>query len=260
MASNFACIGLALTGAAGLDRLVEQLMPLVSPLGELGGVALYRYDDPSGARLTLEMSRGSVIGLTPSFAGAPGASLREVSRLNATMIAADVVDAEGELLTKLAAEVGTNPSLAEGPAIVTAFGADVSVQDDEAAFAVSPASLLGSAGDTRMGPESFISYGLFGAPGAARPLARMHGVVLSAERRRLGLAGGGEFSVARVRTAGFEADLCLAGDFATPVPGNVAGGEVYLVAELPFRPETPGQPAERKSSWWRPKSWAGPRR
>ncbi|SDT63392.1 hypothetical protein [Actinoplanes derwentensis] len=72
------------------------------------------------------------------------------------------------------------------------------------------------------------------------PIALLNGAVLIAERRTVA-APGGEFSVARVRIAGFEADVCLPGDLPTPVPGKVIGGTVYLPFVSAPKP---------KRRWW----------
>ncbi len=74
----------------------------------------------------------------------------------------------------------------------------------------------------RLAAESFISYGVFADPAQARPRARLSGTVLKAGHHVCALTGQ-PFTVAAVRTAGFEADLCLAGSEhpGLPAPGNI---------------------------------------
>lgn len=85
----------------------------------------------------------------------------------------------------------------------------------------------------RLASESFISYGVFGDPGQARAHARLSGTVLNAWRSICTLTGQ-LFTIAAVRTVGFEADLCLAGSEhpSVPAPGNIISGTVFLVATV----------------------------
>jgi hypothetical protein len=86
----------------------------------------------------------------------------------------------------------------------------------------------------RMGVESFISYGVFGPLEQAQAYARLHGTVLEAQQRTVA-ATGQSFIVAWVRTTGFDVDLCMPATAGVepPQPGNVLGGEVFLVASMP---------------------------
>ena len=89
----------------------------------------------------------------------------------------------------------------------------------------------GLAGPPRLAAESFISYGMFADPAEARPDARLSGTVLHAGRRVCALTRQ-PFTVATVRTAGFEADVCLAGSEHPdlPAPGSIISGTVVLSA------------------------------
>ncbi len=77
------------------------------------------------------------------------------------------------------------------------------------------------------------SYGVFGDPAQARPSARLSGTVFAAGQHVCALTGQ-PFTVAAVRTAGFEADLCLAASEHpdVPAPGNIISGTVCLAAAI----------------------------
>jgi hypothetical protein len=74
--------------------------------------------------------------------------------------------------------------------------------------------------------------GLFG-DGPPSPLARLSGTVLDASTRLVEVTGRSTH-VARVRSAGFEADVLLAPDEHPDLPpiGGVVTGTVYLIAEM----------------------------
>lgn len=246
-----------------MNTLLDRILPFAEVIGESGGITVRRWTDPSGVRLVLALRGRELLELLPSFAGVPGVNLTGLRRVNDEMVVADVVDDDGEQTTMLAAAaeqlllLGTGQPVLAGRASLVALGVQVSVHADEEAFANSDASKLGDDDGEppahfvengwpwppRMGAESFISYGTFDQVNGD-PVAQLNGIVLAAERRRVE-ATGGEFSVARVRSVGFEADVCLPGDLPTPVPGNVVGGLVYLIADLPF--VTAPAPKRR---WW----------
>ncbi|GHJ48127.1 hypothetical protein Cs7R123_54690 [Catellatospora sp. TT07R-123] len=272
MASNFECVGLAVGDRAELAELVSRALAGAEPVGHVGGIDVCVWQDPSGVRLVFSLKNGKILDFVPSFAGTEGARLSAVRPANDEVAIANVVDGDGEMMTMLAVELeqrrlltGAGRSVS-GPASVIAFGQDVSVHADEDAFAASDASLLdpddagteppadhseqGLPWPPRMGPESFISYGVFGPAEQAQALARLHGTVLDAQRRTVA-ATGQSFVVARVRTVGFETDLCLPDlpDAELPQPGNVIGGHVFLVASLPSLTS----PDSARRSWlpWR---------
>ncbi|BCY06643.1 hypothetical protein [Actinoplanes sp. L3-i22] len=252
MPSNFDCLGLGGLDRAAFNRLLSPIMAESELLGERDGRTVRRWTDPSGVRLILTLRGDDLQEMLPSFAGTPGARLRAARRVNDEMIVADVVDEEGEQVTMLAA-AAEQLHLLDGPldglGSVVALGGGVTVHADEAAYHASDASILGTPEEgkepVRMGAESFISYGVFDQADG-EPYAQLAGVVLAAERRRVRISGG-EFTVARVRTAGFESDVCLPGDLPTPAPGAVLGGVVYLVADLPFE----ATPEPQRRAWWR---------
>lgn len=270
--SNLECVGLDLERDA-FEALVGRALSDAELLGEADGVAVRRWTDPSGARMTIGTRGREVVGFVPSYAGAPGAVLRGVRAVNDDVIVADVLDDDGEQVTMLAAALeeayllAAPGATADGRAGIVALGVDVAVHADEEAFAASDASLLSDPGEDpgdppphvvehgwpwppRMGTESFISYGVFGDPDNAEAYARLHGTVLSASRRTV-VATGRQFTAARVRTAGFEADLCLPAGLPSPVPGNVVGGTVYLVASRPMVAAHTAVLTGKPRRWWR---------
>jgi hypothetical protein len=155
-----------------------------------------------------------------------------------------------------------------GLACVVALGVDVTVHIDGDAFAASDASLLGGGAGAREAPahgveqgwprpprmaaESFISYGVFGEPEQAQAYARLNGTVLRAQRKTVAVTGHG-FVAARVRTAGFDVDVCLPADDGRelPQPGNVIAGTVFLVASLPAVATADGSAGKRSWLRWR---------
>ena len=87
-----------------------------------------------------------------------------------------------------------------------------------------------------------MSNAVFAEPRNADAYARLAGTVLHAERRFVELTGQ-QFIAARVRTVGFEVDVCLSAlDHPfLPEPGQVISGWIFLVASLtrlpaPFKP------------------------
>lgn len=265
MSSNLACIGFDPTGGLDLDHLVRTVGPRAVLLGERDGRRVLRWDDDEGARIVLVTTRsGGVENLTPSFVSEPGAVLGALTPLNEDCWSAAVLQG-GEQVTALAADLEQAPlvdpaSGAGGSAAVVALGVAVQVFADEGEFAASPASLLtdddGEPGEPpahyvengwswppRMGAESFISYGVFGDAAQAEPYARLNGTVLRSRTCRNSVTGAA-FHVARVRTVGFEADVCLAADEhpQAPAVGAVVGGTVYLVVSVESFAAAPAAP------------------
>ena len=252
MASNLACVGLAVPDGAELLSFVNQVIPFAERLGKAGGVDVVRWEDQSGARLVLGLTRGGdVADLLPSFAATPSARLAWIDYVSPEVASAAVVDDEGEQVTAFTIEFELNrllrksPAVREGIAGVTALGVEVEVFASEEAFAASPASLLdpdGEAGELpaedidgtplRMAPESFLSYGIFDEDDPSA-YARLAGTVLEADVRTVELTGQ-RFVHALVRTIGFDAHVCFpAGDGdVAPSPGAILGGTVFLVGAM----------------------------
>jgi hypothetical protein len=243
MTSNLGCVGLAVDDVAGLGDLLAELIPASTATRQADGSALYVWRDESGARLTITTDRaGAIDDVTPSYDGEPGAVLARLAPLHDAVVAADLM-VDGEVATRMACEVlAPGPVPAAGTAVVTAFGLDVSVHPSPAAFLTSPASMVvadeeadtrGEDGPMRMAAESFLSFGLFGDPVEADPVALLNGIVLHSRTATVAVTGQA-FHAVRVRTVGMEVDICLAvTDHATaPEPGAVVAGTVYLVADV----------------------------
>lgn len=253
MASNLECVGLGVADKNGLQRLVDRALADGRQMGAADSVTVLRWEDPSGARLVIGVRDRAVCEFLPSFAGEPGARLGGVRMANNEVAIADVVDEDGEQAAMIAVELEQRRLLpaaagaAAGLASVVALGVDVTVHADADAFAASDVSLLSSDGGDpgdppphvverglpwppRMAAESLISYGVFGPPEQAEAYARLHGTVLRAEQRTVA-ATGQQFVAVRVRSVGLDLDMCLPAG-PVPVPGNVIGGTVFLVASL----------------------------
>lgn len=274
MASNLECVGLGVADKAGFVALVNAAMDRAELLYTVDGIGVHRWQDPSGARLVLGLRGKELVDFLPSYAAEPGGLLAEVEPANDSVVTADVVDESGELMTKLALEleehrlVGRPEKPKEGPAAFVALGVRVTVHADEEAYAASDASLLNPTAEPseppahvveaghpwppRMAAESFISYGAFGPPDQAQAHARLNGTVVDAKRVTNSLTGQA-YIVARARTVGFEADVCLPGSEHTeiPPPGAVVAGEVFLVGSMPGLMTAGERPGGRISRFWR---------
>lgn len=256
MASNLACVGLAVEDEEAYGALIDTIVPHAARLGSRGGFDVLRWEDPSGARLVLTVTGDELVGLLPSFSAAPGARLAEVVPLGDELVRAEIHDPDGETVTAAALELEQLALLPRrealaGEASVVALGVDVEVFPDEGAFDASDRSLMGDAGDAeepppeiwppeagwplRYGAESFVSYGLFADDSGEEPTAHawLAGTVLHADRRRVELTRQ-EVVVARVRTVAFEAEVCVPGSelSVSLEPGHVIAGTVFLVGSL----------------------------
>jgi hypothetical protein len=250
---NFDCLGFRVETSDALAELVERVMPVAERVGTRGrGAETLRWQDESGARLVIDLRKGAVHNVLPSFAGTATASVRDVSALNDDTSSADIVDEHRETITRLAVDIEERQLISgttvRGAISVVGLVGHVSVHNDAEAFAASPASLLVDSEEAgtppphfvesgwpwppRMGAASFISEGLFASPKDARPIARLNGLVLEADERINSLTGL-RFVRSRVRTAGFDADLCApASEMSVPTAGNVLASMVYLVGSL----------------------------
>ena len=219
-----------------------------------GGIDVVRWQDPSGARLVIGLTRdGAVADLLPSFDGTLRTRLRDVRLVNDEVAIADVLDAGGEQVTSMAVEIEQRRLLPAQPinadATVVALGGAVTVYTSDEEFRLSDDSLL-DPGSTdseppehfaergwpwppRMAAESFLSYGVFSEPLEAEAYARLSGTVLTSERRTVAETGQ-QVIVAAVRTAGFGVTMCLdARDHPDPpAVGSIVSGTVFLTASL----------------------------
>ena len=255
MTSALACVGQSVRDGAELSSLVTRAWRTVHETGVYAGIHVGRWQDDSGATLILGWRSGELVDFVPAYAAVSGGLLSECRLINDSVAVAKVVDAGGQQVTAMAFEAEQYRQLCalgrrvSGPARITALGVDVQVYPDADAFAASPGSQLdpsadpagppphdrgqGWPGPPRLAAESFISYGIFADPAQARPHARLSGTVLHAGRHVCALTGQ-PFTVAAVRTAGFEADVCLAGREHPdlPAPGAIISGTVVLSAVI----------------------------
>lgn len=270
MASNLGCIGLQPDSEDALLELLNSVETALRPLGPAGdGVEILQWTDESGGRLTISVSGEDIVDLVPSFAGATGVSLGDLSP-RGEYVAADVLDEHGELTTRLLCELEQSRFLpiegASGAAALTAFGVDVTVHADEAAFAASDDSLLapGAGGEPpadlpdgvswppRLAPESFFSLGLFTEDDTdAEPYARISGRVVEVETRTNSRTEQ-QFHAVQLSCTDMQLVLCLAASDhpGAPQPGNVVAGVTYLVASVPSLWPSSGQPKQDRG-------WAG---
>jgi hypothetical protein len=256
MASNLACVGLDVADPGELSRLVERADAAARPSGTFDGVRVVRWQDPSGAALVLGLRDGEAIDLLPTYASTAGGILENCHLVNESVATAAVVDAGGRQQTALRFDAEQYRQLKEldhpvaGPARITALGLSVLVYPDADAYACAPGSLVDPGSDPdeeppphfaergwawppRLAEESFIPHSTVGDPADSSAGARLSGTVLRASHRTCALTGQG-FSVATVRTVGFQADVCLpdAGHPVPPAPGNIISGTVYLTAAI----------------------------
>ncbi|HEY1671570.1 MAG TPA: hypothetical protein VGG50_02550 [Streptosporangiaceae bacterium] len=230
MATHLACIGLGTGGEQDFQRLVVQANKDAQQQEVIRGVRVRRWEDGSGAAVVLGWRAGQLISFMPALAATSQVRLANCHPVREPVTVADVLDAGGEPVNALAAELEQFRQLVavgqpvDGMAKIAAFGLSVKLYDDENAFLAAP---KGPNDATK--PADFEPFGAFTEPAKAQAHARLTGTVLKAERRFSWLTGH-PFTVAITRTAGFEVDLCLAGDEhpTVPAPGAIVTGVVSL--------------------------------
>ena len=256
MSSTLGCIGLAVDDVDVLDDLVARRLPDAAVIARAGDPQARRWSDPSGASITMTVRQegqdgGVLVDLVPSYVVPDGESGREsgsepgvvlgVLTGHGRTLAADLVDADGETLTRVACDLAqslvadvTEPR----PAHVTALGLDVTVHEDDAAFAASDASTMGTPAPGEAAHKyaagAVLSYGLFGDPDTAEPTAYVSGTVLRVTSHVTAELEQG-FHAARVATVGGTFTVCLAASEHpdAPQPGSVVAGTCYLVLDVP---------------------------
>ena len=249
--STLATIGLGTGGEDAFRRLVIETSTRAQHDETVGGIRVRRWEDDSGAAVVLAWRGGhqdsrpdspqqgpQLIGFMPAFAALSEVRLTECHPVREPIAVANVLDAEGTHVTALAAELEQYRKLVaagrpvDGAARLTAFGIAVDIYADEDAFHAAPKG-------TNAATEAadFLPFGAFAEPAKAQPHARLTGTVVKAERRINRLTGQ-SFSVAIVRTAGFDADVCLsaAEHPDLPAPGAIISGVVSLSARLDHPP------------------------
>jgi hypothetical protein len=259
MASNLACIGLAVNDDTEFDALISSVLPRASLLGEVDGVRVVRWEDQSGARLVLGLADGELKDLLPSFAAPAETWLDDISLVSDDVAAASVVDDpdHGFNITLELEErqlISASPPPAPSLASIVAFGGDVAVHANAQAFHESTRSLLDPDADPdseppddhppdwswprRVGAESFLSWGAWGEPPQA--FARLAGTVTGAEVRT-NTHTNQRFVAARLTIAlAFNTTVCFpfADGDVCPQTGNIVEGDVLLVGSLGTAPDT----------------------
>ncbi len=146
MSSTLACAGLPVTDEQQLGAL-DRIMPEAQLLGRTGRNSVVRWEDPSGARLVLEVGQDGVVDLLPSFRSSTTVLLGDLRAVSQDVAIAALLDEHGEQLTSASLELEQRRLLPLRPvervrASLTALGVDVAVLPDADAFAASDASLL----------------------------------------------------------------------------------------------------------------------
>jgi len=264
--SNFDCIGLGVADGAAFRALIERLVQDAVLIGSRDGCDVLRWQDDCGARVGIGIVDGVIVDVVPSFAAPTGVATGQMTRLNDEIWRADVVDADGEVVTAMAVDLEERRLAGPGPRVgdlgVIAFGWGLAAFEDADAYGRDDASLLqaddagspppadlaeGITWPPRMAAESFISYGLF-AEGDPAPVAHLAGTVLDASTRT-NPATGQAFHVARLRTVPGEIVACVpAVAWDLPRAGQVLAGRAYMVATLATIP--PEAAPRRRRGWF----------
>ncbi|WP_125773286.1 hypothetical protein [Antribacter gilvus] len=244
MATNLACVGLDVRNRSGFRDLVQAAIPESTVIARERDVTLQVWTDPSGARLVITTEGGLVRAVTISFAGPLGARMADVQAADGGLVIAEVLDETEEVVAAFACELeeiallGAAAQPVMGPACIVGLGRTLDVFPDEDAFYASDASLMTFADQPdddelepmRFEPESFSPDGAFTEQVDA--VGRLNGTVLEVSRR--GVARTGQsFDAARVRTGGFEVNLCVPAMEVPMRPGDIVASSVYLVASVP---------------------------
>jgi hypothetical protein len=235
MATHLGCIGLGTGGEQDFQRLVAEASKEAQQQEVVRDVRVRRWEDGSGAVVVLGWRGGQLISFMPSFAAASEVRLANCHPVREPVTIAEVQERDGTPITALAAEIEQYRQLvaggrpAGGMARIAAFGLRVKLYDDEQAFLAAPKGPHDASA-----PADFEPFGAFAEPAQAQAHARLTGTVIKAERRFSWFTSD-PFTVAVTRTAGFEVDLCLAGDEHpdVPAPGTVVTGIVSLSVSVP---------------------------
>jgi hypothetical protein len=238
VATHLAAIGLGTNGEQAFKRLIMEANKAAQRQEMVRGVRVRRWEDASGAAVVLGWRGNQLLSFMPAFASLSGIRLANCHPVREPVAVADVLDGDGTQVTALAAEVEQYLHLvaarrpADGSARITAFGLAVKVHEDEDAFRAAP-----KGPNDATDAADFVPFGAFAEPAKAQPHARLTGTVVRAERRVCRLTGD-PFIVAITRTAGFEADVCLAGGEhpEVPAPGAIISGIVSLSVSLDHPP------------------------
>jgi hypothetical protein len=158
VSSALACIGLAYSDGAELDRMLKSVYPDVREIGFFDDVHVGRRQDDSGAALILGLHASELVDLSPVYTGTSGGLFADCRLISDFIAFAKVIDADGHQLTAMAFEAEQYRQLADlgqrvsGPARITALGTDVTIYPDAPAFAASPASQMQPSPESASGP------------------------------------------------------------------------------------------------------------
>jgi hypothetical protein len=259
MASNLACIGLAVPVRADFARLVKTTEGDAEPMGRRDGIDIARWEDPSGARVVLAHDGDQLTRFQPSFAAEPGAELVSITPVSTTVSRAQVVDASGKLVATVDVEPEQQATVRDldgvdaAPASLIAFATDVAFFADADAYAASPRSLVDEdrRSSRRYAPVSFEAYGAENEGDEIEAYAHLAGTVRTVDDRRNHLTAQ-RFLTARVATLGFEVTLCapLGEDDELPAVGSIAAGTVFLGADLLGVPHAEPTDSEGHRHWF----------
>ena len=255
MASNLACIGLDVDSRDEFDALVAALLPDAVSLGRTGRTEVLRWQDTSGARLVFEVHAGTVEGVLPSYDALAGASIADLAMVDDDVAIGWLTDGQ-EQLAQIALEVEERRlALAKrggvaGPLSIVGLGVGTELFEDADAFAAAPASLVHGDAEhvpepsphvvefnlpwpPRMTAESVLSYGVYAEPHDIDAYARVNGTVLGASTRTVERTGQ-SFHAVRVRTAGFDMEICIPASVHPELPrtGQVIAGMAFMVGSL----------------------------
>lgn len=245
--SNLSDIGFPTPDEQSVNQIVMQALE-GARVSECDTGLYLVYDDPSGASIYLQGSFDQeLLGFNPHFDGASRRSLmlaREVRRDSSPMDggffaehlrgddAEDELHADGFVFDvpdfRMVAN-GILPRLAEVQ--LTAFGSN-----DFAIFAGEAEYQRAQQSDFTVATKMFVAAGP--PPGeasdaAARPVARLAGVVTSSEKRTNQMSGA-EFYAMIVETLGGEIDVVIDPRYVTSeiVPGSIVSGTFWLSGRI----------------------------
>src|SRR5690242_8338121 len=104
MSSALACLGLAVSDDAEFDVLLKHALLGLREIGTFGGVYVGRWQDDSGAALTLGLADGQIADLIFGYAGTSGGQLASCRLIHEAIAWAQVTDTAGQQVTAMAFE------------------------------------------------------------------------------------------------------------------------------------------------------------
>jgi len=221
VASNLACIGLAVWRRSDFREMVAAARAEAETIAKDGEVGVHLWTDASGARLIITTEGDLVRVVVPTFYAAPGAIMSEPQAVDGGLVLAELVNEHDEVITEIACQLeelsllGAAEPPVEGPASLVVLGTSARVTGR--ADAATPAPV-------------FEPTGAYAASTDAT--AHLTGVVLAVEERAVERTGQG-FTAARVQTDGFQVTLCVPAGEPHLAAGDVVDVDGYVVASMP---------------------------